>query len=103
MPVPLYPEVVLAQTLSPEHGGQKVDELCEEIHDATKGWGANRQKVIDALATQDSTTRYYMAIRYPELYEGMTLHKLMKKEFSGDFGTALEFLSLPSNEAECAM
>ena len=44
-----------------------------------------------------------MAIRYPELYEGKTLHKLMKKEFSGDFGTALEFLSLPPNEAECAM
>jgi hypothetical protein len=99
----LYPSVVMAQSLSPDHGGSKVDELCEAIHDATKGWGANKQKVIDAIATQDATTRYYMSIRYPELYEGQTLHKLMKKEFSGDFGTCLEFLSLPSHEAECAM
>lgn len=140
MSVRIYPDVVMAQDLSPEHGGSRVDELCEEIHDATKGkkilvitlfergwisgypltvtvcpflslslfarisgWGANKQKVIDAIATQDATTRYYMSIRYPELYEGKTLVKLMSKEFSGDFGTCLEFLSLPSNEAECAM
>ena len=103
MTVSLYPDVVLSQDLSPDHGGTKVDDLCEAIHDATKGWGANKQKVIDALATQDVVTRYYMSIRYPELYDGMSLQKLMRKEFSGDLGAALEFLALPPHEAECAM
>ena len=103
MTIPLFPDVVMAQDLSPQHGGTTVDELCEDIYRATKGWGANKQKVIDALATQDTVTRYYMSIRYPELYEGQSLQKLMSKEFSGDFGTALEFLALPPHEAECAM
>ena len=35
MTVSLYPPVILAQDLSPDHGGSKVDELCQEIHDAT--------------------------------------------------------------------
>ena len=69
----------------------------------SKGWGANKQRVIDALATQDATTRYYMSVRYPELFDGLSLAKLMSKEFSGDFGTALEFLALPAHQAECAM
>uniref|UniRef100_A0A7S3P5T1 Annexin n=1 Tax=Amphora coffeiformis TaxID=265554 RepID=A0A7S3P5T1_9STRA len=111
MTVSLYPAVVLEQDLSPNHGGSKIDDLCQEIHDATKGWGANKQKVIDAIATQDATTRYYLAIRYGELFaddtrkdDGIrTLQKLMRKEFSGDFATALEFLSLPAHMAECAM
>lgn len=103
MTISLFPPVVMSQDLAPEHGGSKVDELCEDIYRATKGWGANKQKVIDALATQDATTRYYMAIRYPELHEGQSLQKLMAKEFGGDFGTCLEFLALPPHEAECAM
>ena len=27
----------------------------------------------------------------------------MKKEFSGDFGLCMQFLAMPSHEAECAM
>lgn len=80
MPIPLYPPIVAENNLAPDHGGSRVDELCEEIHGATKGWGANKQKVIDALATQDATTRTYLAIRYKELYE-IELSELMKKEF----------------------
>jgi Annexin len=63
---------------------------------------ANKQKVIDALATQDSTKRTYMAIRYKELY-GKELSEVMKKEFSGDFGEALEFLALRPDRAEVKM
>jgi hypothetical protein len=44
---------------------------------------ANKQKVIDALATQDATTRTYMAIRYKELFS-KELSDVMKKEFSGE-------------------
>ena len=113
MTVSLYPAVVLEQDLSPDHGGSKIDDLCHEIHDATKGWGANKQKVIDAIATQDATARYYLAIRYGELYGKdaaadsteriRTLQKLMRKEIGGDLGLALESLALPSHMAECAM
>jgi hypothetical protein len=39
MPIPLYPKVVAENDLSPDHGGSEVDELCQQIHDATKGWG----------------------------------------------------------------
>lgn len=102
MPVALYPKVVRDNDLSPDHGGSEVDELCEQIYKATKGWGANKQKVIDALATQNGTTRYYMAIRYKELYNE-ELHVLMKKEFSGDFGDVVKFLALPADKAECEM
>ena len=42
---------------------------------------ANKQKVIDALATQDCTKRYYISIRYKELYN-QDLYELMNKEFS---------------------
>lgn len=58
--------------------------------------------MIDALATKDQEKRYYIAIRYKELY-GKDLIDVMKKEFSGDFGEALQFLALPSHQAECRM
>ena len=69
---------------------------------STKGWGANKQKTIDALATQDATTRYYMAIRYKELY-AVELQEIMKKEFSGDLGLALRWLAMPADQAEAKM
>lgn len=63
---------------------------------------ANKQKVIDALATQNATTRTYMSIRYKELYS-KELSELLKKEFSGDLGNALEFLALRPDRAEVKM
>jgi Annexin len=74
---------------------------------ASSFWGfsfrqANKQKVIDALATQDATTRTYMAIRYKELFQ-KDLQETMSKEFSGDLGRALEFLALRPDRAECLM
>lgn len=43
-----------------------------------------------------------MCIRYKELY-GQDLEGIMKKKFSGDVGTALEFLALPLDQCEAAM
>ena len=102
MPVPLYPPFILEENLSPGPFGPDVDEACEQIHAATKGWGANKQKVIDALATQDLTKRTHIYLRYQELYN-KDLKDLMKSEFSGDFGNALQLLSLPPHMAECVM
>lgn len=41
MTISLYPSFVIQRNLSPEHGGAKIDELCEQIHSATKGWGVS--------------------------------------------------------------
>lgn len=41
MPITLYPAVVTNNDLSPDHGGSVVDESCEEIYKATKGWGVS--------------------------------------------------------------
>jgi hypothetical protein len=41
MSVSIYPPIVVQRDLSPDHGGSKVDDLCEEIHTATKGWGVS--------------------------------------------------------------
>mmetsp|Transcript_582 Transcript_582/g.879 ORF Transcript_582/g.879 Transcript_582/m.879 type:complete len:336 (+) Transcript_582:98-1105(+) len=99
----LYPTVVRDAGVCEHEGfGYDIEQVCNEIHDATEGWGANKKKVIDALATRDATDRYKISIRYKELYE-KSLLDVMKKEFSGDLGMTLEFLSLPLDEAECRM
>lgn len=43
-----------------------------------------------------------ISLRYPELFK-TPLDELMKKEFGGDFGLTLKFLSLPMHQAEAAM
>ncbi|KAL7562233.1 hypothetical protein ACA910_004041 [Epithemia clementina (nom. ined.)] len=108
MTIPLYPDFVLANDLSPDAFGSEVDEVCEEIESATKGLGANKQRVINALATKDPTQRAKISMRYMELFgqdhkKFKSMADLMKKEFSGDLGDALEFLALPAHQAECAM
>jgi hypothetical protein len=37
----LYPDISSEKNLSPDHGGSKVDELCEQIQYAMKGWGVS--------------------------------------------------------------
>jgi hypothetical protein len=102
-PITLYPAIVAEQDLSPDHGfGPEIDDLCQVIHDATAGWGANKKKVSDALAKQDATNRYKIYYRYKEMFSS-DLEELMKKEFSGNFGLALRFLALPLHQAECKM
>jgi hypothetical protein len=39
MTITLYPPIVYENSLAADHGGSEVDEACEQIHDATKGWG----------------------------------------------------------------
>mmetsp|Transcript_23827 Transcript_23827/g.33311 ORF Transcript_23827/g.33311 Transcript_23827/m.33311 type:complete len:333 (+) Transcript_23827:125-1123(+) len=102
MTLAIYPDIVTEQNLSPDAFGYEVEETANEMYDAMKGWGSDAKKVIDLFATRDATDRYKIALRYKELHE-KNLRDVFKKEFSGDFGTAMEFLALPSHEAECAM
>ena len=41
MPIPLYPQVVVENSLSPAHGGAEIDDNCQQIYEATKGWGVS--------------------------------------------------------------
>mmetsp|Transcript_28086 Transcript_28086/g.78759 ORF Transcript_28086/g.78759 Transcript_28086/m.78759 type:complete len:336 (+) Transcript_28086:72-1079(+) len=103
MTINIYPDIVRQDDLSPDQGfGSDIDDLCQQIQDATKGWGANKDKTIEALATQDATRRHQISLRYKELFQE-DLRDLMKKEFSGDLGNALQFLACPADEAECRM
>jgi hypothetical protein len=107
MTIKLYPEGITHQDLSPDQGfGSEIDNDCKTIHDATKGMGANKQRVIDTLATKDATARWKLCKRFSELYpqdKKGNLADLMKSEFSGDFGKALTMLAMPLDEAECYM
>ena len=67
--------------------------ITQAIYEATKGWGANAQKVIDSLASKDGEQRWKLCKRYEELFN-QKLSDLMKKEFSGDFGLAMQFLAM---------
>lgn len=80
----------------------EIDEACQTIHDATKGWGANFAKVNNELSTRDQTERTKLIIRYKEMF-GKNLHEVMYKEFSGNAGVALQFLAYRPDQAECAM
>jgi len=93
---------VTDQNLSPEAFGYEVEEIANDMYDAMKGWGSDASKVIHLFATKNATDRYKIAYRYQELHT-KPLRDVFRKEFSGDFGTAMEFLALPSPEAECAM
>lgn len=49
MSIAIYPTVVTENDLSPDHGGSEVDELCEQIYDATKGWGVSFELFTNIL------------------------------------------------------
>lgn len=103
MTIDLYPEIVKEDDLSPDVGfGPDIDEDCEIILEATKGWGADADQCIAALGAKDATDRWKLSRRYKELYD-KNLADLMRKEFSGDFGMAMKMLSMPIDEAECYM
>jgi hypothetical protein len=104
MTIDIYPQIVHENDLSPDTGyGPEIDEAVEDIVKACKGIGSNAKKVIEVLGSQTAEGRYKLAARFKEMNDGKTLDALMKKEMSGNFGTAMEFLGLPPHEAECAM
>ena len=103
MTINIFPDIVIEQDLTPNAFGRDMDERCEEIVAATKGLGANADKVIANLANTTAIQRYGLPKRFAELNEGKSLEKLIDSEFRGSFGCALRFLALSPEEAECCM
>jgi hypothetical protein len=101
--ISLYPMEIYKEDNSPDYGIE-IDNACEEIYKACKGWGTSEKKLIDTIAPTTPTERKKISERYPELYDGKKLRDLMKYECGNRaFGEALQFLALGPVEAEVAM
>eukprot|EP00579_Thalassiosira_antarctica_P025749 CAMPEP_0202017226 /NCGR_PEP_ID=MMETSP0905-20130828/36474_1 /ASSEMBLY_ACC=CAM_ASM_000554 /TAXON_ID=420261 /ORGANISM="Thalassiosira antarctica, Strain CCMP982" /LENGTH=476 /DNA_ID=CAMNT_0048577829 /DNA_START=70 /DNA_END=1500 /DNA_ORIENTATION=- len=101
MSINLYPDEVRKAHLDlgdPEYYPE-IDVACEEIYEATKGFGTDERSLIVTLGSKDTIERCLIAYRYKEKY-GKELKDLMKSENSGDFGFLTQLLSLPAPEAE---
>jgi len=100
----LYPEIIHEGDLSPESVGEEIDEICDQIHEACKGWGTDEGGLVAALGSQNAENRTKIAVRYPELQDGKTLKDVMRSECGGgNFGLALQYLALPTHVMECEM
>jgi hypothetical protein len=100
----LYPELVYDDTIVPSNFEDldDVDDACEAIYKACKGWGTDESGLIHALGTKTPEERVKIYYRYEEL-KGKNLAKLIKSELSGDFKTAMELFAYPPDIAECKM
>jgi len=99
MSINLYPDEVRKAHLGDPEYYPEIDVACEEIYEATKGFGTDERSLIVTLGSKDTIERCLIAYRYKEKY-GKELKDLMKSENSGDFGFLTQLLSLPAPEAE---
>lgn len=97
----IYPDLVHEEDLTPDCGVE-IDELCENIHKACKGFGTDEDSLIENLGKTTPEDRLKITLRYEDIYN-KTLKSLMKSEASGSFGKVLKYLSFDPVEAECAM
>lgn len=99
--IDLYPELIHEEDLTPDCGVE-IDETCEKIHKACKGWGTDEDALIEALGNTIPEDRLKISLRYGDIYD-KSLKSVMKKEVGGDFGKAMKYLALNPVEAECKM
>lgn len=95
----IYPPQLIEDEFN-EEDFPGMDEICEEIHDACKGWGTDEDTLIQALGSKSPSQRCYINKRYPKIYDGEDLDDLMKSECKGDFGLALRLVSMKCDDAE---
>ena len=96
-----YPQSILKEDKSPDFGIE-IDEMCKQIHDAMKGWGASHDQLIQIMGGTLCDDRHKISLRYKELYNEVLFDRV-NKECSGDYGTAMEFLACSPAVAECYM
>jgi len=99
MSLNIYPEEVHKAELGDPAYYPEIDQYCDKIHRACKGFGTDEKALIAILGTKNAVERSLIAFRYPQMHS-KKLKDLMKKENSGDFGFATQLLALPSIEAE---
>jgi len=100
--ISLYPQELYAEDLTPECG-EEIDNICEEIHKACKGWGTSEKRLIEAIGNTTEYDRKLLSLRFEKTF-GKDLKKYMKSECGNNgFGQALQYLSLGPVETECRM
>jgi len=100
--ISLYPMEMYDEDLTPDCGVE-IDEKCEEIYEACKGWGTSEKRLIEAIGNTSGEERKLIALRYEEMHD-KNLRKVMKSECGNShFGEALQYLALGPVETECRM
>jgi hypothetical protein len=103
MSLDLYPFIVHEGDLSPDSFGSDVDDICNEIHKACKGWGTDEKGLLKAMGPMNPETRYKVSLRYKELF-GKDLVEVIKSECGNrDFGMALQLLAVSPVDADCLL
>lgn len=97
----LYPEILYDDTIDPDIFDD-VDDDCEKIYAACKGWGTDESGLINALGSKTPEERVKIYYRY-EALKGKNLADLIESELSGDFKTAFALFACPPDVAECKM
>jgi len=101
MSLSFYPDLIHEGDLSPECEPE-IEEACEEIREAVKGWGTDEQALIDVLGSKSAEERTKIYFKYQEIHD-KELDHVMKKEEGGDFGMALQLLSLPPDAMDAKL
>mmetsp|Transcript_7781 Transcript_7781/g.16218 ORF Transcript_7781/g.16218 Transcript_7781/m.16218 type:complete len:331 (-) Transcript_7781:83-1075(-) len=95
----IYPDEVRNLQLGDPEYGPEIEEACDAIHTATKGFGTDEQSIINTLGSFTPSQRFILSQRYKEKF-GKDLYNLVDSETSFNFGTLAKLLSLPIPEAE---
>jgi hypothetical protein len=98
MSINLYPKSILEPDLTPDISSD-IDDKCTEVYEACKGWGTDDSRLLKALGSTTPAQRALIPLRFEQMHE-KNLKKLVDSETSGDFGIALELLSLSPDVAE---
>ena len=101
MALELYPVILYDAEQVPECESE-IEEACNAIHKATKGWGTDDKGLCVVLGSKDAKKRTKIAFHYKRMFEN-NLDELIKKEVGGKFGAALRLLSLPPDAMEARL
>jgi Annexin len=103
MSLELYPSMVHEGEISRDVASDEIDDLCQKIHDACKGFGTQEKALVTVLGSTTQENRYKIPIRYEQMFE-KDLFELIKSECGGKpFGKTLQYLSVNPIVAECEM
>ncbi|EJK60385.1 hypothetical protein THAOC_19272, partial [Thalassiosira oceanica] len=74
----------------------EIDQYCDEIHRACKGFGTDEKALIAILGTKNAVERSLIAFRYPQMHS-KKLKDLMKRK-TAEIRFRTQLLALPSIE-----
>lgn len=101
--VGLYPNILLTRHYSPDSFGPEIDKICNEIHDATQGFGTNENRLLKALGRCNVEERCMVPARYFQIYNKKLVDVIESECGNRVFGRALQYMAVDPVAAECEM